>query len=680
MLRNTFLHIEGFGSLKELSLWKSGITTWDEFINVNNAQLSLFEEYPSSSILEKSIKAFEDGDADFFAKKLPSTEFYRIALTYPENVMFLDIETTGLSRYYDHITLIGWSFLNEYNVYYLGLNKKKIISAFKKAKCIVTYNGSLFDIPFIRKEFPDLNIPTCQIDLRFFSKRFGYSGGLKKIEAEIGFSRPSDVNEVSGELAPILWYKYMEGDEDSLKNLINYNRFDIDGMKFLLDVCVKKHIENLHPINKCINLFPFSNYLSDLSFSYKDKDNSIFLKKYEGNIGPVLTFKDLPKYKKLSVVGIDLTGSEEKATGWCHLSYDKAITKRINSNADLIKETLKCKPDLVSIDSPLSLPIGRKTVFDDDEGRDEFGIMRICERILKKRGVSVYPSLIPSMQKLTQRGILLANEFRKIGVPVIESYPGAAQDILGIPRKGTSLEYLVKGLKAFGIKGKYEDVSHDELDAITSAMLGYFFWCGKFEALGNEQENYLIIPDVEKSYPDWENKFVVGFSGGLSAGKTTAGEYLKSNGYTYGRFSMVIKDLVEKGGKKPIRSNLQEMGEYVNREKGQRWLCQELIERFFRNEGKIVIDGLRFPDDHAYLKEKYGRHFIHIHITCDEHIRKERYEACGGVNDTPFYYAINHNVEKDVAKLSKLADVIITNNQNIDYLYTQLNRYINYKN
>jgi uncharacterized protein YprB with RNaseH-like and TPR domain/predicted nuclease with RNAse H fold/dephospho-CoA kinase len=674
MLKNTFQHIEGLGSIKEYRLWETGILTWDDFVRINSRQLSLFEEYPSNSILHESIKAFNDNNIDFFVERLPSSEYYRIALTYPQDVMFLDIETTGLSRYYDHITLIGWAFLNEFNVYYSGLDKEKLISAFQKAKCIVTYNGSLFDIPFIKKEFSDIHLPTCQIDLRFFSNRYGYSGGLKKIESEIGFSRPTDVSELSGEIAPILWHKYKEGDLNSLKQLINYNRYDIDGMKFLLDECVKKSIENLTPINKIVQPFIFSNYLSSLSFENK---NSIWIKQYNGNIGPVLSLKDIPKYENLNIIGIDLTGSEDKASGWCHLIYNRAITERICTNDELINKSLKCKPDLISIDSPLSLPIGRKTVFDDDEGRGEFGIMRICERILKKRGVSVYPALIPSMQRLTQRGILIANEFRKRGIPVIESYPGAAQDILGIPRKGTSIEFLVKGLSAFGIHGDYEKnkVSHDELDAITAAMLGYFFWCGKFEALGNEQENYLIIPDVEKFYPDWEDKYVVGFSGKISSGKTTAGKYFEKNGYSYGRFSMVIEDLVEKEGKKPIRSNMQEMGEKVNKNKGQRWLCHELIERFFKNQRRIVIDGLRFPDDHAYFKEMYGSHFIHIHLTCEEDIRKDRYNN-NPENDTLFEIANNHKVERDIDNFLNLADVIIANNQIVDYFYTQLNKYI----
>lgn len=677
MLKNTFQHIEGFGSIKEIDFWKSGVLSWDELIRRKTFQLDIFEGSHAKTILESSIIAFEKRDADFFAKTLSPTEFYRIALTFPEDVMFLDIETTGLSRYYDHITLIGWSFLGEFDVYYKGLDKEKLVAAFKRAKCIVTYNGSIFDLPFIKKEFPELNIPVCHIDLRFFAKRFGFSGGLKKVEKQIGFERSADAKKLTGEIAPVLWHRYKEGDLMSLKNLIDYNRFDIDGMKLLLDVCIEKSIVGLPLIKNLINPIRFSDYPSKLKFSKKKQKGFVYLKQYDGHVGTLVTLKDLPVYKKLSIVGIDLTGSEERATGWCHLIYNKAITKRINSDADLIEETIRCNPDIISIDSPLSLPKGRKTVFDDDEGRKEFGIMRECERILKKRGVSVYPSLIPSMQKLTQRGIMLADEFRKRGFPVIESYPGAAQDILGIPRKRASLEYLIKGLSSFGIKGDYEkiEVSHDELDAITSAMLGYFFWCGKFEALGNEEENYLIIPDVQKSYPDWKNKIVIGLSGGLSTGKTTAGKYLEKKGFAYGRFSMLIAKLVIDEGKEPNRKNLQEMGDYVNREKGQRWLCKNLIHQLFHDEKKIVIDGLRFPEDHAYMREKFGIHFKHIHLECSDSIRKKRYDT-EERNDVRFEEAIKHNVERSVDKLSTLADMVIINDQNLQYLYGQIDKQI----
>lgn len=677
MLRNTFQHIEGFGAIKEANLWESGITSWDDFLKINFQQLEMFDDITAKSILDDSIKALKERDADFFAKTLSQSEFYRIALTFPEDVMFLDIETTGLSRYYDHITLIGWSFLNEFNVYYKGLGKEKLDAAFKRARCVVTFNGSLFDLPFIKSEFSELKIPLCHIDLRFFAKRYGFSGGLKEIEKLIGFERPIEINKLSGEFAPVLWHKYKEGDLKSLKKLINYNMFDIDGMKLLLDVCVDKALQGLPNIRQLVYSKKFVDYPSKLKYSTKSDTRFIYIKNYEGLVGTKVKLEDLPTYKNLNIVGIDLTGSEARATGWCHLHYNKAVTKRINSDKDLIEATILCNPDIVSIDSPLSLPKGRKSVFDDDPGRDEYGIMRECERTLKRRGVSVYPSLIPSMQKLTQRGIHLADEFRKKGIPVIESYPGAAQDILGIPRKRASMEYLVKGLISFGIKGEFEniEVSHDELDAITSAMLGYFFWCGNFEALGNEEEDYLIIPDVQKEFPEWKDKKVIGISGGLSTGKTTSGKYLESKGFAYGRFSMIIAKLVEEEGKNPDRKNLQIMGDFVNKVKGQRWLCNNLINTLFLNENSIVIDGLRFPEDHAFMRERFGYNFRHIHLKSDDYIREQRYKN-EKRNDISFEDAINHIVERDVYKLLSLADEVIDNNKNLSYLYKQLDKLI----
>src|SRR2546426_10850970 len=65
-----------------------------------------------------------------------------------------------------------------------------------------------------------------------------------------------------------------------------------------------------------------------------------------------------------------------------------------------------------------SLPSGRLRVEDSDPGRIAHGIMRHCERALKKRGINVYPCLIRSMQALTARGIAMAAELRRRGIPV----------------------------------------------------------------------------------------------------------------------------------------------------------------------------------------------------------------------------------------------------------------------
>ena len=206
-------------------------------------------------------------------------------------------------------------------------------------------------------------------------------------------------------------------------------------------------------------------------------------------------------------------------------------------------------------------------------------------------------------------------------------------------------------------------------------MLAYFFWCGKFEALGKDEEDYLIIPDVEKEFPDWKDKKVIGISGPLASGKTTSGKYFSKKGFTYGRFSMIIEKMVEEQGKAVTRRNLQEMGDFVNKVNGQRWLCNKLLNDLLLNQKKIVIDGLRFPEDHAFLKERFGYNFVHIHLISDESIRRERY-LTESRNDVKFEEAIKHSVERDVDKLSELSDLTIDNSRNLSYLYKQLDELI----
>ena len=197
-------------------------------------------------------------------------------------------------------------------------------------------------------------------------------------------------------------------------------------------------------------------------------------------------------------VGIDLTGSEKKASGVCILKGKDAYLSLINSDEDLIAAVKKAKPDIISIDSPLSLPKGRCCVEDYCECR-KFGIMRECERILKRRGINVYPCLIPSMQKLTKRGMELTKIFKANGFTVIESYPGAAQDILRFPRKRINLKELEIDLMNMGITPhcETEPITHDEIDALTSALVGYFFLANQYEAIGNEEEEFLIIPRLD---------------------------------------------------------------------------------------------------------------------------------------------------------------------------------------
>ena len=148
MLLNTFQHIKGIGKKSELSLWRKGIIDWDKYLKSNGNQLMLFKNYKENPILS-SINAYEKGDIGFFARTLPHSEYYRIALTYPGETLFLDIETTGLSIYYDHLTLVGWSLGRNYGVCFRGQDPTSLIAVLQSAKAIVTFNGSIFDLNFV---------------------------------------------------------------------------------------------------------------------------------------------------------------------------------------------------------------------------------------------------------------------------------------------------------------------------------------------------------------------------------------------------------------------------------------------------------------------------------------------------------------------------------------------------
>ena len=67
---------------------------------------------------------------------------------------------------------------------------------------VVTFNGSGFDLRFLKNTFPELVLPPIHIDLRWISRRLGYSGGLKELERSLGIARKSEVAQMDGLTLP----------------------------------------------------------------------------------------------------------------------------------------------------------------------------------------------------------------------------------------------------------------------------------------------------------------------------------------------------------------------------------------------------------------------------------------------------------------------------------------------
>jgi predicted nuclease with RNAse H fold len=98
------------------------------------------------------------------------------------------------------------------------------------------------------------------------------------------------------------------------------------------------------------------------------------------------------------------------------------------------------------------------------------------------------------MRALTIRGIRLKRRFRRLGFRVIEIYPGAAQDVWGIPRKQFGLGRLRRGMEALGYRGLDRSMNGDELDAVSGAIVGRMHLLGKAEVLGNFRQGAIVVP------------------------------------------------------------------------------------------------------------------------------------------------------------------------------------------
>ena len=155
---------------------------------------------------------------------------------------------------------------------------------------------------------------------------------------------------------------------------------------------------------------------------------------------------------------------------------------------DLVRET---HPDLVPADAPMSLPPGRTSLSDRNAEH-----LRPCDRELQRMGIRFFPITLGPMRMLTERGLKLKAEMEAMGFRAVECYPGAAQDVWGIPRKQNSMPGLLKGLRKMGVRGLKKTANNHELDAVSGALAGRWFLLGKGEMLGGEDG--IVMPRVRR--------------------------------------------------------------------------------------------------------------------------------------------------------------------------------------
>jgi uncharacterized protein YprB with RNaseH-like and TPR domain len=230
MLRSSYIFLPGVGVSTEKKIWDDGIHEWREFLNNERAgPIKGKRKEDSDKIIKDTSSRLKKFDLAYFSSLFKQKDNWRLWEDFSENVIFLDIETTGTRRY-SPITVIGAYDRNEFKALVRGkdLNSKNVKDILKEATMLVTFNGATFDLPMIEGRYPGTIPKVPHLDLRFLARNCGYSGGLKSIEIQMGMVRPDEIQGMSGEDAVRLWKLYeRDSNRNALKLLLRYNMEDI---------------------------------------------------------------------------------------------------------------------------------------------------------------------------------------------------------------------------------------------------------------------------------------------------------------------------------------------------------------------------------------------------------------------------------------------------------------------
>lgn len=231
MLTNTFCHLPRIGTVTERKIWETGIPSWQEALADGGRHPKLFSR-AALEIIKESENRLGNGEADWFAQRLPRNEIWRLCSHFADRTAFVDIETTSGPGPV-HITTIALSDGKHLRTYVHGRNLEAFCDDIRDYALLVTFNGRCFDGPIIQRELRT-TLPEAHVDLRFVLRSLGMKGGLKSCEKQMGLER-NDLEGLDGYFAVLLWHEYQAtGDERALETLLAYNAADVLSMPLLL--------------------------------------------------------------------------------------------------------------------------------------------------------------------------------------------------------------------------------------------------------------------------------------------------------------------------------------------------------------------------------------------------------------------------------------------------------------
>ncbi len=243
-LFNSFTFVKGIGVKTEVMLRELGIYCWNDVIKKQCPELFPKQKWLAIwNGVNSAIKALKILDISQLTRLIPKMQHWKMIPNFIDRIAYLDIETTGLSPHYSHITTIAVYDGTRVHDFVRGDNLDDFPAFISKFPAITTFYGKAFDIPFIKHEM-GIDFNQVHFDVCFLLRRLQIKGGLKKIEKRFGISRGA-LEDLDGYSAVLLWNKFKQTNKkEYLETLLAYNNEDVINLEFLLHQAYNLLIKN----------------------------------------------------------------------------------------------------------------------------------------------------------------------------------------------------------------------------------------------------------------------------------------------------------------------------------------------------------------------------------------------------------------------------------------------------